>query len=218
MKKRKLHGHNYLLKDGSRAKSVTTLINSELGWNKQSLINWAKRLSSEGYDVDEELRDAGQIGTLLHLLIEGHQTGQDVSTRDFTPNQEEKALVAFGGYLEWIGKSNYKTLASEVALVNEELRVGGTIDSIGKMDDELIITDFKSSKYGPYKEHIIQIAAYTYMYESAQPKAKVSHGMILRFGKEDGKFHQHKISRDRLDAGISVFKHIVALYHLKDKV
>jgi len=216
MKKKKIHGSNYILNDGSRAGSVTTIINSELGWNKQTLINWAKKLSMQGYDVDEELRDSQQTGILLHLLIEGHQNGFDVSTKDFTRSQEETALVAFGGYLEWVNLGRYVTLASEVTLVNEELRVGGTIDSIGTMENELVITDFKSSKYGPYKEHIVQLAAYTYMYEAAQPKAKIAHGMILRFGKEDGKFHQHKIEREKLNWGLSVFKHCVALYNLKN--
>ena len=218
MKKKKQHGSNYILKDGTRAASVTTIINSELGWNKQSLINWAKRLSSQGFDYDEELRDAGKIGTLVHAMIEAHQKEQKVDTGDFTINQIKTAEVAFGGYIDWVSKDRYTFLASEITLVNEDLRVGGTIDSIGKMGDDLVVTDYKTSKYGPYKEHIIQLGAYTFMYEAAQPNAKIAYGMILRFGKEDGKFHQHKIKREKLDVGVNVFKHCVALYNLKKQM
>ncbi len=218
MSKTKLHGINYTLADGKRAPSVTTIINDTLGWNKQVLINWAKRQTMEGNDADAVMRDAADTGTLLHLLIQGHQQGFDVDTKDFTRNQEEKAMKAFGAYLDWMKKGNYEFLASEVALTNEELRVGGTIDSIGRYKDELVIVDWKSTKYGPYKEHKLQLGGYTYMYEAAQPKAKVVKGMILRFGKEDGKFHVHTVKRDRLDLCIEAFKRVVELYYMKSAI
>ena len=218
MSKTKLHGINYTLADGKRAPSVTTIINDTLGWNKQVLINWAKRQTMEGNDADAVMRDAADTGTLLHLLIEGHQKGFDIDTKDFTRNQEEKALIAFGAYLQWVEKSKYEPLASEVMLVNEELRVGGTVDNIGKLKNELVLIDWKSSKYGPYKEHKLQLGAYIYMYEAAQPKAKITKGLILRFGKEDGKFHVHTLKRDRIELCIVAFKKIVELYYMKNGI
>ena len=214
MSKTKLHGINYTLADGKRAPSVTTIINDTLGWNKQVLINWAKRQTMEGNDADAVMRDAADTGTLLHLLIEGHQKGFDVDTKDFTRNQEEKALIAFGAYLQWVEKSKYEPLASEVMLVNEELRVGGTVDN----KNELVLIDWKSTKYGPYKEHKLQLGAYIYMYEAAQPKAKITKGLILRFGKEDGKFHVHTVKRDRIELCIVAFKKIVELYYMKNGI
>jgi len=218
MARTKLHGISYKLADGSRAPSVTTIINDTLGWNKQVLINWAKRQTMEGHDADAVMRDAADIGTLLHLLIEGNQKGFDVDTKDFTANQEKAALTAFFGYLEWKKKGTYEWLASEVSLVNEELRVGGTIDNIGKYKGDLVVVDWKSSKYGPYKEHKLQLGAYTYMYEAAQPKAKITKGLILRFGKEDGKFHVHTIKREKLDLCIEAFKKVVELYYMKNGI
>tara|TARA_R110000824_G_scaffold108603_6_gene255780 strand:- start:1439 stop:2095 length:657 start_codon:yes stop_codon:yes gene_type:complete len=211
----KLHGNNYKLKDGKRAASVTTIIGNMLGWNKNTLIAWAKRMTMAGEDSDAVMRDAGHIGTLLHILIQGHIQGFDVSTEDFTPNQEKQALIAFGGYMDWINKTDFKPLVSELALVNEDLRVGGTIDCIARINEKLVVVDWKSSKYGPYPEMIVQLGAYVFMYEAAQPKAKVDHGLIMRFGKEDGKFHQHHIGREKIDAGAQIFKHCVALNKLK---
>ena len=78
--------------------------------------------------------------------------------------------------------------------------------------------DWKTSKGGPYPEMMVQLGAYTLMYEAAQPKAKVSYGMIMRFGKEDGKFHKHIISREKLDAGAQVFTHLCALNKLKTQL
>ena len=218
MSKTKLHGINYTLSDGKRAPSVTTIINDTLGWNKQVLINWAKRQTMEGNDADAVMREAADIGTLTHLLIQGHQQNFDVDTKDFTRNQEEAAMRAFSAYLKWTAKSKYTNLASEVALVNEELRVGGTIDSIGKLKDDFVVIDWKTSKYGPYKEHKLQLGAYAYMYEAAQPKAKIAYALILRFGKEDSKFHVHTVKRDRLDICIEAFKKIVELYYMKNAI
>jgi|TARA_R100000234_G_scaffold119704_1_gene103399 hypothetical protein len=215
MSKTKLHGQNYVLQNGNRASSVTTIINAMLGWNKNTLIAWAKRMTAQGEDADAVMREAGRIGTLTHLLIQGFFQGFDVDTRDFTPNQEEKALKAFFGFKSWYDKAGMKILASELVLVNEELQVGGTVDAIAKKDNELIVVDWKTSKGGPYPEMICQLGAYTFMYEAAQPKAKVSHGIIMRFGKEDGKFHQHVIDRKKLDAGAQVFKHCCALNKLR---
>ena len=211
------HGQKYILADGTIAPSVTTYIN-DLGWNKQTLINYTKRLTFSGLDADKVLQDLAETGTLLHLMIEGSIKGFKVDTKDFTYNQEKQALKAFVGYTDWVKKVDFKPLASEVVLINEEQRVGGTVDCIGRIGDDLVVIDWKTSKYGPYKEHIIQIAQYVHMYEQAQPKANVAYGMILRFGKEDGKFHQHKIKREKIDAGVEIFKHLVALRNLKSKV
>ena len=75
------HGQKYILKDGTIAPSVTTYIN-ELGWNKQTLINWAKRLTFGGLDADKVLQDLAETGTLLHLMIEGSIKGFDVDTKE----------------------------------------------------------------------------------------------------------------------------------------
>ena len=80
-----------------------------------------------------------------------------------------------------------------------------------------MVVDWKTSKGGPYPEMMIQLGAYTMMYEAAQPKADVKYGIIMRFGKEDGKFHKHVIARDKLDAGAQAFRNLCALYNLRRK-
>ena len=212
-----LHGTKYINEEGKRVPSVTTIINQHLGWNKQALLGWTKRMMLGGQDADKVLNEAGDIGTLLHLLIEGHQRGFDIDTKDYSYNQEKAAMKAFAGYLQWYEKVKFKSLRNELLLVNEEMQVGGTIDCIGKMGDDLVIVDWKTSKY-LYAENKLQLAAYTYMFEQAQPKANVAYGLVMRFGKEDGKFHQHVIKREKLETGIEVFKALVKISQLKSKL
>jgi len=212
-----LHGTKYINEEGKRVPSVTTIINQHLGWNKQALLGWTKRMMLGGQDADKVLNEAGDIGTLLHLLIEGHQRGFDIDTKDYSYNQEKAAMKAFAGYLQWYEKVKFKSLRNELLLVNEEMQVGGTIDCIGKMGDDLVVVDWKTSKY-LYAENKLQLAAYTYMFEQAQPKANVAYGLVMRFGKEDGKFHQHVIKREKLETGIEIFKALIKISQLKSKL
>jgi ATP-dependent exoDNAse (exonuclease V) beta subunit len=217
MSKFSLHGTKYINEEGKRVPSVTTIISQHLGWNKNALIAWTKRMMLGGQDSDKVLSEAGDIGTLLHLLIEGHQQGFDVDTKDYSYNQEKAAMKAFAGYLQWYEKRKFKSLRNELVLVNEEMQVGGTIDSIGKMGDDLVVVDWKTSKY-LYAENKLQLAAYTYMFEQAQPKANVAYGLVMRFGKDDGKFHQHVIKREKLETGIEIFKALVKISQLKSQL
>ena len=212
-----LHGTKYINEEGNRVPSVTTIINGQLGWNKQALLGWTKRMMLGGQDSDKVLDEAAQIGTLLHLLIEGHQQGFDIDTKDYSYNQEKAAMKAFAGYLQWYEKVKFKPLRNELVLVNEEMQVGGTIDCVARMGDDLVIVDWKTSKY-LYAENKLQLAAYTYMFEQAQPKANVAYGLIMRFGKDDGKFHQHIIKRDKLETGIEIFKALVKISQLKSQL
>lgn len=217
MSKFSLHGTKYINQNGDRVPSVTTIISQHLGWNKNALLAWTKRIMLGGQDSDKVLSEAGDIGTLLHLLIEGHQQGFDVDTKDYSYNQEKAAMKAFAGYLQWYEKKKFKSLRNELVLVNEELQVGGTIDCIGKMGDDLVVVDWKTSKY-LYAENKLQLAAYTYMFEQAQPKANVAYGLVMRFGKDDGKFHQHVIKREKLETGIEIFKALVKISQLKSQL
>lgn len=212
-----LHGTKYINQEGKRVPSVTTIINGHLGWNKQALLGWTKRMMLGGQDSDKVLDEAAQVGTLLHLLIEGHQQGFDIDTKDYSYNQEKAAMKAFAGYLQWYEKVQFKPLRNELVLVNEEMQVGGTIDCIARMGDDLVVVDWKTSRY-LYSENKLQLAAYVYMFEQAQPKANVAYGMIMRFGKDDGKFHQHIIKRDKLETGIEIFKALVKISQLKSKL
>ena len=228
MKKKKRHGLKYKLADGTTAKSVTTLIDSELGWNKRPLMNWTRRMALDGIDDEEEMREAQKIGTLTHLLIEANQKGvKDFDTGDFSRNQTEQAMIAFAGYRQWAEKTDFKPLKSEMMLVNEDWRVGGTIDCVGSIGDDLVLIDWKTAKY-LYAEHKIQISAYIKMFEDSHVKARAEtrikkglnpiYGMILRFEKQELKFHQHIVKRERVEAGIEAFDAIVKLSRLHKKV
>ena len=208
------HGMKYILKDGTRVPGVTTIIGSNLGWNKNALIGWAKKTALAGKDSNEVLRDAGDTGTLAHIMVESYIKGEKLDTSDYTANQIERAKKSFKAFEAWEEQSDFKIILSELTMVSEKMRVGGQIDILGKVGDDLVVLDLKTSKW-IYSEHKIQLATYTYMYEEIQPKANVKHAIILRLDKETGNFEHHTISREVLDLGYEAFCHLLKLHQMK---
>ncbi len=205
----------YKTSDGERLPGVTTVIN-ELGWNKNMLIAWSRREALAGNDPDKIKNEAARPGTLMHSFIEGHIKGEKVDTVDFTENQIELAKNSYFAFVEWERAMKPKYLGTEIQLVSEKYRFGGTADMIGEIGGELVLCDWKSSK-GIYPEMTIQIAAYKVAYEEMNPGKKVHHGGILRLDRETSAYDYHDISSKKMEWGWEVFQHCLALYALKKK-
>ena len=205
----------YKTSDGERLPGVTTVIN-ELGWNKNMLIAWSRREALAGNDPDKIKNEAARPGTLMHSFIEGHIKGEKVDTVDFTENQIELAKNSYFAFVEWEKAMKPKYLGTEIQLVSEKYRFGGTADMIGEIGGELVLCDWKSSK-GVYPEMTIQVAAYKIAYEEMNPGKKVHHGGILRLDRETSAYEYHDISSKKMEWGWEVFQHCLALYALKKK-
>ena len=202
----------YKLKNGKRVKGVTTIL-SNLGWNKNVLVAWARRTALAGDDPDAVLKAAGAIGTLAHYLCECDIKGEEPELDDYSAEQIEKAENAFLGYLEWKKMTKPKYEAIELKMVSEKYKVGGTADFVARINNSLVLGDIKTSK-GIYPEMTAQLAAYRKMYIEIQPKAKIESAMILKLDKNSGAFSHHFVGKSQLDWGWKVFEHCMALEEL----
>ena len=202
----------YKLKNGKRVKGVTTIL-SNLGWNKNVLVAWARRTALAGDDPDAVLKEAGAIGTLAHYLCECDIKGEEPELDDYSAEQIEKAENAFLGYLEWKKMTKPKYEAIELKMVSEKYKVGGTADFVARINNSLVLGDIKTSK-GIYPEMTCQLAAYRKMYLEIQPKAKIESAMILKLDKNSGAFSHHFVGKSQLDWGWKVFEHCMALEEL----
>lgn len=214
MARTKAHGGSYVTKKGKKCRSVTTILGNNLGWNKQVLIGWARRQALAGHDPELVLKEAANIGTLAHYLVECDIKDEVPETSTYSAEQIEKANNALEGFKQWKRAYKPKFLGIELVLVDDELEVGGTADQIAKIGGQVVVGDIKSSKF-LYDEHIIQLGAYCHMYERMQPKAKIEYGYVLRLDKETGAFTHHNISRKQLDWGWKVFLCCLELDKLK---
>ncbi len=181
---------------GKRLPSVTTII----GRFKESgaLMQWAYKegvrqgesgMVTRLYDARDE---AAAAGTLAHKMVECRIKGEPQPRMD-DDNKDVfgKALQAFKAYRSWESMTKLELVESEVQLVSEQYQFGGTLDAIGRIDDELCLVDVKTSN-SVYPDYLIQLAAYKQMWEENYPRRPLTGGFHLcRFAKEHGDFAHH---------------------------
>jgi len=196
----------YLLKDGSRVPGVTTI----LGRFKEAggLIHWAWQLGKDGKDYREERDKAADAGTLAHAAVDAWIHKQEFAFSG-QPEIVAKAQKSFGAFLEWADQTQLKATHTEMPLVSEKHKFGGTFDAL-LVKGKRAMGDWKTSN-GVYLEYLAQIAAYGILWDEHFPDEPIDGGFhLLRFDKEYGDFHAHWWGE--LEAGKRYFLHLRAAY------
>lgn len=196
----------YFLKDGTKVPSVTTV----LGRFKDSggLIHWAWTEGKEGRDYRTTRDDAANSGTLAHAAVEAW-----VKSEPFTWNLStdigKRAYKAYGAFLEWAQQTQLKVDQTELPLVSEKYRFGGTFDAL-LVRGKRAMGDWKTSGR-VYGEYLAQVAAYGILWDENFPADPIDGGYhLLRFDKEFGDFHAHWWAD--LEAGKRFFLNLRAAY------
>ena len=198
----------YYLADGkTRVPSVTTILSrfKDAG----GLIHWAWQLGKDGKDYRVERDAAASAGTMAHEAVENWLHQQPIVFEDSEIGG--KAKIAFGAFLEWANQTQLKVTHTEIPLVSEKHKFGGTFDAI-LVKGRRAMGDWKSSN-ALYPEYLCQIAAYGKLWEENYPQEPIDGGFILcRFDKTYGDFTQKWWAE--LDAAWQAFLHLRALYDL----
>lgn len=174
----------YYLKDGTRVPSVTTI----LGRFKDAgpLMHWAWECGKNGKDYREERDKAAGAGTLAHAAVEAHVRGNPIIWEG-AEDVVSRAKMAFGAFLEWADQTKLVVDKTELPLVSERYRFGGTFDAI-LIKSKRAMGDWKSSN-GVYAEYLAQLAAYGILWEENFPGEPLDGGYNLcRFDKTHGDF------------------------------
>ncbi len=199
----------YHTKDGTRVPSVTTI----LGRYKESgaLIHWAAGQAAEyvlrnlpenptredlvklchaAKNHYRDVRDeAASAGTMAHDAVECWIRKEPVT---FEGSEEvcRKAQVSFDAFLEWADQTQLTVTHTEVALVSEAHKFGGTLDAM-MVRGKRSLGDWKTSN-AVYGEYLCQIAAYAILWEENYPDQPIEGGYhLLRFDKTYGDFKHH---------------------------
>ena len=209
--KTKAH-RRYYLQDKSLAVGVTTVLSI---LSKPALLKWSNNLGLSGIDVNKFVDDKAAQGTLAHLLIEDYlkKTKRDY-LEDFTKNQLEQAKNAFNKFLEWEKDKVIEIMESELALVSEKHRYGGTIDLYCTINGRSTVMDIKTSK-AVYSEHKTQVCAYAELLK--ENGFKVDEVRILRIGRDDGEgFEEIQVAFP--DLHWNKFLHCLYIYDVNKKL
>jgi len=204
----------YRTADGTKVPGATTVI-SALGWNKGPLMYWAWNEGREGRDFRETKETAADIGTLAHAMVEAKIHGLPFDVTGVEPALLSQAQSSFDAYCQWAETSRLEILETEMHLVSEVNRFGGTPDAIGSFaGGGLLLLDWKTSK-AVYGDYVIQLAAYHHLWDETHPTDLLEDGAHLcRFGKQGG-FAHHYFTQEQLDKGWDAFVLLRQLYDLR---
>ena len=207
----------YKNEKGKRLKSVTTIINGNLGWNKGALIGWTRKHCLNGDDSMKLLKEAGRIGTLAHKMIEEYINGGSVCLDDYTPNEISQAKTAYYGFHKWFEDNDVKFYETELKLVSEQYQFGGTMDAVCEVNGRLILADWKTSS-DIYSEYLIQAAAYRQLYteyHNYDHWYKIKGATILKLNKEITGYEEHHYKIKDLNWGWKMFKLLLKIQENK---
>jgi hypothetical protein len=181
----------YKLKSGDPATGVTTILSR---WKDSgALLHWAAeqgRLMERGiiknlYDKRDEAAD---IGTLAHDMCDSYLKGNDpyevLKKAEMDQEKSNKADQAYKMFLDWWQQTGLKVHDSEMPLVSETHKFGGTPDWILETPRGYAIGDIKTSK-AIYRDMLLQVAAYKILWEENHPDKLITGGFyICRFSKD----------------------------------
>lgn len=210
----------YKLADGTRVPGVTTII----GRFKESgaLMYWAWSQGREGLDYRQTADKAATAGSICHDMIEAWILGRPApaSSGDVSEAVHEMAARGFEAFLTWAKMTALQVTETEVPLVSERYRFGGTLDAIGTVGGELSIVDWKTSNR-IYADYLLQLAAYRALWEERQERlgevSPIAGAHLLQVGKEFADFHHHYWPARVLDEAWRAFELQRRLYDF-DKV
>lgn len=211
----------YKNESGKRLKSVTTIINGNLGWSKGALIGWTRKHCLNGEDSMKLLKEAGRIGTLAHTMIEEFIKGGAVNLDGYTPKEISQAKNCYYGFYDWFANNNVTFHETEMKLVSEQYQFGGTFDALIELKSRrnnnlpaYYIADWKSSN-DVHSEYLIQLAAYRQLIKE-NLGYDIRGAILLRLDKEEkGVYEEHKYNISDLNWGWKMFKLLLKIQENK---
>jgi hypothetical protein len=118
-------------------------------------------------------------------------------------------------YLDWEGQHTLTEVCSEMELVSERHKYGGTVDLYCKLDGVPTLVDFKTNQSGIYDEMMHQVAGgyRLLLEENGFPVRQV---LIIRVGKTDKQDMETRFIGDTEWHG-TVFLDALRLYYTLQK-
>lgn len=182
----------YRTKDGKRVPGTTTIISRRK--EADGLMYWAWSCGRDGIDYREARDKAADAGTIAHAMVEADVKGEPFDRAPWPAELLARADSAFEAYQQWRKQSRLQPIASELALVSETHRFGGTIDLVFRdAAGRVMMADVKTSN-ALYYDHLVQVAAYAILWDEHNPFDPITEFHILRFAKEHADFAHHRFA------------------------
>lgn len=116
----------------------------------KKIFEWRELVGPE--EAEQRLLEAAALGTGVHKALEAKLAGEE-------PVVTGTTRPYIGGFDRWVDKKKPEIIASEIFVVSARHKYAGTTDLICRVDGQLWLVDFKTSK--SYHDTMgLQLAAY----------------------------------------------------------
>ena len=161
-------------------------------------------LEEASQESDKVLRDAGDIGTIIHDAREEYfkewiRTGarpEGDLKRFIRPGvTDRRAISGLRGVERFAIEQKYQPIISELYLYDEAWETAGALDDIGLMGDEetIVLLDLKSSNQ--FKPHYFYQVAMYYSMFSMLTGIIPERTLILKVSKDDGTYKLEELTQ-----------------------
>lgn len=157
--------------------SVTTVL--EVYPKGYGFIQWLK---DNGNNADEVVRRAAEQGSNVHDAIDEYLKGNPIEWGANGSNylfEEWQMICKFIEFWQALKPTLY---ASEVKIISEKFKLGGTIDIVCEINfnnkKERWLIDTKTSN-GIHTSHELQLAAYAKMWNEQHPELKIDRTGVM---------------------------------------
>jgi hypothetical protein len=203
----------------------------------QALVKLLNDARSNHRKVKEKAADIGHIahewleGYIKHLIAGGKYYDaalpRDTAVEEgVTHDMLDKATRCVLAALDWMEKHNFQPVQSERKIYSREYDYAGTLDWIAFIkpcgdpsccptalgsDVVRALGDFKSSN-SLHNEYRIQTASYQSAWQEEFPDQPIHTRIVLRLGKEDGKFEPMVLPPSEFDRDMDGFLGTLQMY------
>ena len=202
----------YYNSNGKEIPSVTTVIKL---LNNKELLDWANFMGLVCRKKHTEVSEkAALIGTLTHHYLERIGKNKIISyklLKDYKKDISDSVMRGIKEFNQWKKEYEPEIVHCEMKVKNE--RVGGTIDNISIINNELFIIDYKTSK-NLYPTMFLQLAAYNKLLRE-EKDMKIDMVGILLLNKKKVEWNFYKMDVKHLEKFYEpVFDKLLDVYEL----
>ncbi len=174
-------------------------------------------------DQYDKAGKAALAGTIAHDMVEqwildgckSEEVQLPLSAGEASQEIIEKAINAFRQYRAWQRSSRIEITHTELGLVSEAHRYGGTLDAVGRDGaGNIVLVDWKTSN-GVYGDYLYQLAAYSLLLEENRPELAPRGYHLCRFAKDSADFAHHAFGE--LDQEKEAFLLMRRLYEIDQR-
>lgn len=204
-------GHQrYILKDGSEVKGASTIakVDDQMA---NRLAAWGNKLGLQGINCGKRKDQQADAGSVAHFMIQCHFQRKIPDFRKVSQEAIDIGSDIFNRFMTWWVDNDLTWIASELELVSETYRYGGTLD-IAAIDhkERVWILDIKTAR-GIYFNQKTQVAGQGQLWNETDKKA-FHKLMIVRLPSEGGEIEPYHIYNptECLDAFLAQLNYINA--------